>query len=419
MGLILKTNTAVRITVGPFISITDGYTEKTGMTPSNLKLNIWKDMDDGSAPTKTANDISLTSSGGGANDLVELSNGYYDLELTATQLNFVGRGKLQIYDVDQVLPYWEDLFVLAGDVYNALIGNAAGKIGAHVISNANNVLTASAIANGAITSDKFATDAISATSIAAAAVTKIQSGLSTLTAQNVWEYGTRTLSSFGSLISTIWATLTSGLTTEGSIGKHIVDNLDAAVSTVGGGTGLTAQETRDAMQLAPTAGTPGEGSIDAVLADLSSRIPAALVDGKMEANATAITDNAAIAAAVIAGMTGATVTITSPIYPTGDMLILKGADYTTQLTWAFTYAGDLTGYTAAMNSVGAGIVAKAVTIAGSAGAYTITATFTNAQTLALISGKYPYSIKFTKTADSTVIPDVIEGQLTVRTFAGV
>jgi len=48
----------------------------------------------------------------------------------------------------------------------------------------------------------------------------------------------------------------------------IVVNLDAKVSEVGGGTGLTAQETRDAMKLAPTAGDPAAASVDKHLDDL-------------------------------------------------------------------------------------------------------------------------------------------------------
>jgi hypothetical protein len=50
----------------------------------------------------------------------------------------------------------------------------------------------------------------------ATAVTAIQSGLSTLTAQQVWEYGTRTLSSYGTLVADIvtavWAAATRTLT---------------------------------------------------------------------------------------------------------------------------------------------------------------------------------------------------------------
>lgn len=42
-----------------------------------------------------------------------------------------------------------------------------------------------------------------------------------------------------------------------------------------GGTGLTAQQTRDAMKLAPTAGTPADGSIDDHLDDLAVALAAA------------------------------------------------------------------------------------------------------------------------------------------------
>jgi hypothetical protein len=53
----------------------------------------------------------------------------------------------------------------------------------------------------------------------------------------------------------------------------IAVNLDAKVSEAGGGSGLTAQETRDAMKLAPTAGDPAAGSIDKHLDDFVSGSP--------------------------------------------------------------------------------------------------------------------------------------------------
>jgi len=43
-------------------------------------------------------------------------------------------------------------------------------------------------------------------------VSDIRSGLSTLTAQQVWEYGSRSLTSFGTLIADIWANATRTLT---------------------------------------------------------------------------------------------------------------------------------------------------------------------------------------------------------------
>lgn len=57
------------------------------------------------------------------------------------------------------------------------------------------------------------------------------------TAQEVWEYATRSLTDKAGFslsaagIQAIWDALTSALTTVGSIGKRIVDNLDAAISS--------------------------------------------------------------------------------------------------------------------------------------------------------------------------------------------
>lgn len=160
MARILKTNTAVILTVGPFLAITDGLTLKTGMTVTNMAMNMWHEHDDGSAPTKSIDAVSFTASAGN-NDMVELAAGFYSIEITAAQINFLGRAKFQIYDVDLVLPYFEDWLVVPAVVYDAITGGANGVIPTNVISLATNAVTADAVK--------------------ADAVTKIQSGLSTST----------------------------------------------------------------------------------------------------------------------------------------------------------------------------------------------------------------------------------------------
>lgn len=60
------------------------------------------------------------------------------------------------------------------------------------------------------------------------------------------------------LVYSIWDEVQSGHTTAGTFGKY----LDAQVSTAGGGSSLTAQEVRDALKLAPSAGSPASGSVD-------------------------------------------------------------------------------------------------------------------------------------------------------------
>lgn len=96
----------------------------------------------------------------------------------------------------------------------------------------------------------------------------------------VWAAGSRTLTSFGSLVGDVWANatrsltdkagfslssagvqaiwdaLTSALTTTGSIGKRIVDNLDATVSSRLATSGYTAPD--NAGILAGLAALPGQ-----------------------------------------------------------------------------------------------------------------------------------------------------------------
>lgn len=119
---ILPTNTAVRIVVGPFLDVTDGVTPETSLTVTNCTCELFHEHDDGSAPTRSA--LTLSASGGN-NDMVHITSdvgGYYDLELTAANVNFVGRGRLSIIDTDVHLPVFEELLVVAANVYAALMG---------------------------------------------------------------------------------------------------------------------------------------------------------------------------------------------------------------------------------------------------------------------------------------------------------
>lgn len=118
---ILKANTAVRLVVGPLCDKTTGLA-KTGMTVTNMAMNMWHEHDDGSAPTKSIDAVSFTASGGN-NDMVEMAGGYYDIEITATQLNITaGRCSFLIYDDDVILPYFEEWLVVPANVFNSIMG---------------------------------------------------------------------------------------------------------------------------------------------------------------------------------------------------------------------------------------------------------------------------------------------------------
>jgi hypothetical protein len=162
------------------------------------------------------------------------------------------------------------------------------------VTLANGAVSATAIADNAITAAKIATDAIDSDAVKADLLTDIQqlilsdvtpfagsninatiSSRSTLAAGAqmdlvaapnataliavgvaVWASASRSLTSFGTLVADIWANtsrtlsatgvqaiwdaLSSALTTPGSIGKRIVDYLDAKISLVGGSAGAGA-----------------------------------------------------------------------------------------------------------------------------------------------------------------------------------
>lgn len=190
---------------------------------------------------------------------------------------------------------------------------------------ASGVITATSIASSAITAAKFATDAIDNNALAASAVTEIQSGLATptnITAGTITTVTNLTnaptsgdftatmkasittaatsatpsvtvsdktgfsLSSAG--VQAIWDKLTSALTTSGSIGKLIADNLNATISSIAGLIG-----TPTAADLATDI-----AAIQTDTNDIQTRLPSGLNSGNITAHVVSIANNAITAAAI-------------------------------------------------------------------------------------------------------------------------
>lgn len=171
---------------------------------------------------------------------------------------------------------------------------------------------------------------------------------------DIWSNGTRTLTSLGaSLVQEIWDRATSALTTAGSIGKLLVDNVNATVSSrsshaagdiwsvatrlltagtnivLAKGVGVTGFNDLSAVQInaevdaaldtaipvAPTADSinerlktiddadlPGDtANIEADTQDVQSRLPAALVSGRIDASVGAMAASVVTAAAIATG----------------------------------------------------------------------------------------------------------------------
>jgi len=119
----LRQNTAVRVSVGPFLDNTDGITPEVALTVTGCHLTLTVDDDDNSAVNLIL-DADATASGGD-NDMVHITNdnaGLYDLELTAAQTNYLGRAFLAITDATTHCPVFHEFMIISQGLYDKLFG---------------------------------------------------------------------------------------------------------------------------------------------------------------------------------------------------------------------------------------------------------------------------------------------------------
>jgi hypothetical protein len=119
----LRQNTATIVSVGPFYDKTDGVTIETGLTITNERITLVADTDDGSAPTNILDNVTGATSGT-ANDLNYITGndaGMMQLELSAANINRVGRLLLSITDAANHVPVFHEFTILPAVVYDAMI----------------------------------------------------------------------------------------------------------------------------------------------------------------------------------------------------------------------------------------------------------------------------------------------------------
>jgi hypothetical protein len=229
----------------------------------------------------------------------------------------------------------------------SVTGNVGGNVGGNVTGSVGSVATggiaASSFAAGAIDAAAIATDAIDADAIKADAVTEIQSGLATAAnlatvagyidtevaaikaktdnlpaspaatgdipsaatiADAVWDEaiaGHVAAGSTGEALSSAgsagdpWATALPGAYSAGTAGKIIGDNVNATISS-----------RASSATLGSPAGASIAADIAAVQADtdnLQTRVPAALVSGRMDSSVGAMAANVMTAAAAASDLT--------------------------------------------------------------------------------------------------------------------
>lgn len=115
----LRTNTATRVTVGPFFDKTDGVTPETALTVTGIKLTFM--VDTGGVPTLIL-DTNPTASAG-ANDMVHVTGddaGFYDLELAAADVNYLGRAMLALTDAANHCPVFHEFMIIPAMIYDSV-----------------------------------------------------------------------------------------------------------------------------------------------------------------------------------------------------------------------------------------------------------------------------------------------------------
>ena len=124
----LKTNTAIRIPIGPLVDFEDGKTAETSVTVASLLVQIYQMKNDGSAVIRSAFSPTAT---GGSHDMIHVASdtaGIYDLELTATDTNFLGNGRITFYDVDSFLVHYSDLQIVSAAYFDWKYGTTLPSV---------------------------------------------------------------------------------------------------------------------------------------------------------------------------------------------------------------------------------------------------------------------------------------------------
>ena len=194
----LKQSTAVTVKMGPFLDETDGKTAETALTISQADIRLSKN---GGAFAQTNNVAGATHDEGGE----------YGVPLDTTDTNTLGRLKVRIHKTG-ALPVWQEFMVVPANVWDSMFGADLLQVDttqwAGAATATDDVALATAPAN-------FAALAITAGGAMTVGTNNDKTG-----------YGLS-----AAAVQAIWDALTAALTTVGSIGKLLVDRIDAAITS--------------------------------------------------------------------------------------------------------------------------------------------------------------------------------------------
>lgn len=208
MSLILRQSTSKVVSFGPFVDKTDGVTPEVGLVSAldHASTGILLSKNGGALTIRHATVTATTYD----------AYGNYRVTLDTTDTDTIGTLRMQFIETATCLPVWLDFDVVDELVYDTLFGTVALATTTNI--TAGTVTTATNLTNlPAITANW-----LTAAGIAAAA----------LNGKGDWNIGKTgyALSSAG--VQAVWDALTSALTTAGSIGKLLVDNINATLSSI-------------------------------------------------------------------------------------------------------------------------------------------------------------------------------------------
>lgn len=208
--MFLKQSTSVTIVLGPFVDDTDGKTAETALTITQTDIRL----------SKNAGVYAQKNDTGSA---THMENGHYAVTLNTTDTNTLGHLRIAVNETG-ALPVWRDYLILPANIYDSLLNT--DKLQVHAVEIDNNLITAAAIATGAIDADALAADA--AAELADAIWDEALTGH--LTAGSTGD----ALNDAGGAAADPWTTTLPGAYSSGTAGWILGNRLDAKISAVSG-----------------------------------------------------------------------------------------------------------------------------------------------------------------------------------------
>lgn len=175
MACWLRQSTAVDIALGPFVDSVTGVDPETALSLTSAETRLKKNNGAWAART----DVTT-----GTHE----EEGWYEIELDATDTNTLGVLVIAVY-IAGALPVWREFMVLPAVVYDSLVlgtdlldvslvqvagvavSTTTAQLGVNTVSMSAGAVTAAAIATDAIDDDAIATGAIASSAFAAGAIT--------------------------------------------------------------------------------------------------------------------------------------------------------------------------------------------------------------------------------------------------------